>query len=700
LSVAQEENVTAILSKIESYAVSWNTPSFNSKGSMPLGNGDIGINVWAEENGDLMMYISKTDAWSEDVFGNEGILKLGRLRIHFSNNPFQKGLPFLQTLLLTKGEVEIKAGDETIFVWVDANHPVIYIESSSRVANSISIHFESLRSDEVMALKDTLLKSKLHHDSIFEYQTSDIAWLYQNNNKNTAALKNLKFGAIVTGDGFKNQSSISLVSTKPKNHQIISAICYTGTENDAGQWLEQTKKFIPSFTHLETVKHLHENWWEQFWQRSWIFLDGDKEAELVSRTYNLQRYMYACGSRGTFPSKFNGSLFTMDDTLLIKKNGINVPVPVNGDYRSWGGRFWFQNTRHQFWPMLAAGDFEMMMPFFRLYINQIKLNKEIVKQLYGFDALIFGEQQPFWGGLPNGIDKSPGSYGFHYFSQIMEFSAMMLDYYDYTGDCNFLQKTVIPIANDGLRFYTNRFKKDNTGKLIFEPANAMETFWKVKNPSSEIAGYRYVLQRLLELPHYLIKDYEKQWHEYLSIAPDIPIGVKNNKPVILASQTSDAIRHNTENPELYPIFPFRLYGLNKPGLVIAMNTFDERINKRVGCWHHDLLSAALLGKIEDAKIELVNSCTYSNAIDQKNNNFRFIGFLGPGHDYGPDMDHGGVIIKALQLMVLQECNRQPILFPCFPSNWNANFKLRSSGNETVYATYRNGKIINQKIIKN
>jgi hypothetical protein len=39
-------------------AVVWDTPSRDSSGSMPLGNGDIGLNVWVEEEGDLLFYLS------------------------------------------------------------------------------------------------------------------------------------------------------------------------------------------------------------------------------------------------------------------------------------------------------------------------------------------------------------------------------------------------------------------------------------------------------------------------------------------------------------------------------------------------------------------------------------------------------------------------------------------------------------------
>lgn len=42
---------------LEKYNVVWDSPSRDSSGSMPLGNGDIGANVWVEENGDLVFYV-------------------------------------------------------------------------------------------------------------------------------------------------------------------------------------------------------------------------------------------------------------------------------------------------------------------------------------------------------------------------------------------------------------------------------------------------------------------------------------------------------------------------------------------------------------------------------------------------------------------------------------------------------------------
>jgi len=53
-------------SPVDRYNVVWEAPGKDSSDSMPTGNGDIGLNVWVEEDGDLLFYVGKTDAWSEN----------------------------------------------------------------------------------------------------------------------------------------------------------------------------------------------------------------------------------------------------------------------------------------------------------------------------------------------------------------------------------------------------------------------------------------------------------------------------------------------------------------------------------------------------------------------------------------------------------------------------------------------------------
>ena len=112
---------------------------------MPVGGGDIGLNVWVEQGGDLLFYIGKTDAWSE----NGRLLKLARVRVRLSPNPFQKGLPFKQELRLYDGEIQINAAQAdkaiTLHIRVDANHPVIYVEGESRSPYKVKVDLELWR---------------------------------------------------------------------------------------------------------------------------------------------------------------------------------------------------------------------------------------------------------------------------------------------------------------------------------------------------------------------------------------------------------------------------------------------------------------------------------------------------------------------------------------------------------------------------
>src|SRR5256885_1708638 len=117
------------LHRLSAYEVRWDSPSRDSSGSMPIGNGDFGANVWVEENSDLLLLLSKTDAWDENSIN----LKLGRVRVALSPNPFAaEGAQFTQVLSLRAGEIQIIAGARdaltALRIWVDTNHPVLRIE--------------------------------------------------------------------------------------------------------------------------------------------------------------------------------------------------------------------------------------------------------------------------------------------------------------------------------------------------------------------------------------------------------------------------------------------------------------------------------------------------------------------------------------------------------------------------------------------
>ena len=89
---------------------------------------------------------------------------------------------------------------------------------------------------------------------------------------------------------------------------------------------------------------------------------------------------------------------------------------------------------------------------------------------------------------------------------------------------------------------------------------------------------------------------------------------------------------NSENPELYAVFPFRIFGLGQPDLDVARHSFNDRTNRGAFCWQQSDIQAAYLG-LTDAAGSLVRDRA-------GNSEFRFPVFWGPNNDWMPDQDHG------------------------------------------------------------
>lgn len=666
------------------YNVEWNTLGLGSAQSMPLGNGDIGLNVWVEKNGDLVFYISKTDAWGgegdkqKDEWMKQGgvLMKLGAVRISADNNPLASDSGFSQILRLRSGEIEIREGSgktALIYrVWVDANHPVIRVEAKSPSPKTINVKLENWRA----GLTDTILNS----------QNNRIAWYHHNSSTTDPHLANLTFGAIIKGDGLVNKDNVTLRATKADTSRVISIYPLTSVEKTGAQWLSKLDAGISKIEKLDLAQTwlAHWQWWQQFWQRSWVYVQGDDQAEKVTQGYILQRFVTACAGRGAYPVKFNGSIFVVDNPV---KN-------ENADYRDWGGQYWFQNTRAMYWPRLMAGDFDMMLPLFRMYANILPANKAQVREFYHHDGAYFAETAPFWGGLQFMGPDVKANYTNHYFTPILELSMMMLDYYEYTGDTSFARKTLLPVASAGIQFFDQHFTRDLDGKLLLNPDNAIEMYWKVHDPAPDIAGLHAVLARLIDLPAGLIDPKTRaQWRRLYSELPPLPTATLNGKTVLLPyTGPQDAPFNNSENPELYAIYPFRLFGLGKPGIDVAVNTFNARKQRAKGCWVQDPVQAAMIGDAATAKDYV------SFALTRKDPKLKFPAFWDKGNDYAPDEDNGGNGENGLQQMLMQVDGKKIMLLPAWPASWDADFKLNAPYNTTVKGKVVKGKLVGLSVM--
>ncbi len=128
LSCGTEKAETKNQDTLERYNVVWTTPSKDQNGSMPIGNGDLAANVWVEPGGDLVFYLSKSDAWG----GGQQNLKLGRIRIRLEEPLFREGTVFKQELDLESGCISItsmnREHQNSVLFWIDAMQAVVNVE--------------------------------------------------------------------------------------------------------------------------------------------------------------------------------------------------------------------------------------------------------------------------------------------------------------------------------------------------------------------------------------------------------------------------------------------------------------------------------------------------------------------------------------------------------------------------------------------
>ena len=696
-ALAQDISPTDGRRWLDAYDVEYDEPGPGSAQSMPIGNGDIGLNVWVEPDGSLNFYISKTDSWGDQVapgmdpwMKQGGILsKLGKIRISFTQqnktpgSSFSPGSFFRQVLRLGDGEIVIREGEGNeairLRIWVDANHPVIRVETQSTRPAAVKVTLVDWR----LQTGDTLLTGT--HDRI--------TWFHHNRSTGDPALPDSAlagrlFGASIRGAGLQRKDDSTLLSGMAAGSRLISIFPLTTATGTPRQWLDKLDLQAADIGRLdlENTRRAHKAWWHNFWSRSWINVSGDSTAWYTTRGSVLQRWVTACAGRGNYPIKFNGSIFTVDNPDW--RSG-GHPSPQDADFRAWGGQYWWQNTRPMYWPRLMAGDFDMMLPLFRMYAAMIPGNAALVRKYYGHDGAYFQETSPFWGGIPYMGPEVKENYTAHYFTSILELSFMMLDYYEYTGDRSFAKNLLLPVATAGLRFFDSHFGRDSAGRLLLDPDNSIEMFWKVHDPAPDIAGLKAVLTRMIALPDDGIVDAAERsrWQRLLAALPPLPKGTKSDRPVLLpytGPQTAHA--HNLENPELYAVYPFRLYGPGRPDLDLAKNTFDTRKFREKGCWNQDPIQAAMLGYADIAK-EYV-----AFALKRKDPRLKFPAFWDRGHDYEPDEDNGGNGENGLQKMLLQTDGRKIFLLPAWPQGWDADFKLHAP-----YATIIQGKVVNGRL---
>ena len=429
------------LAWLQQYNVVWNSPSANSSESMPCGGGDLGLNVWVE-NGDLLCYVQRSGCFDE----NNEYLKLGRLRVRLTPNPFLDGTTFRQELKLREGGVEItgtnQGGERTVVkVWAEVDRSIVHLEVDASAPVSVQTAYENWRQQDLLLPNDST-RARFgcfswdgYPGDIFRYHDEvshrGDAVLFYHRNRDDRLLfdyavrqqglqdvreqlvdtqKGRTFGGILLGPGFVADGTAEgkylvtpfkawrLRSAQPARQHHLALVTHLAQTNSLAAWQEAVER--ESATIESTRKAAREAtlaWWEGFWQRSHIVIspassEKSGKAWQLARNYQLFRYQLGCNVRGEYPTKFNGGNFTFDPSL------VDPGRPHSPDWRAWGGgSFTGQNQRLIHWPMLKSGDADLMVPQLEFYRRALPSAMARVRAYWGHDGCLFTEHSETFG---------------------------------------------------------------------------------------------------------------------------------------------------------------------------------------------------------------------------------------------------------------------------------------------------------------
>jgi len=711
--------------RMRRYNVVWTSPSKDATGVMPIGNGDIAAGVYAIENGDLYLLLSKNDAFN---FAGD-MYKTGRVRVALDPNPLKPGKFFRQTLDLPSGSVQIEADGVTLHVWADANRPVYHVEINA--PQEIAVTAQPEFWNRLDGTKDVRLEREgkilwyfpvgdrsAYPDDLKFCQVEHMAANFPDPYRFNTFGNLLESPALLPDNG--------TLSGKGKLFDLRIHSCAMQTP-EASKWIETIERQAARPVNLQNDWEKHCRWWADFWGRSWIVAtdntlpaeargqfhgepsasgvrDEEDGAALTAQSYNVFRFLMACQSRGRIQTKFNGGLFTQQLCVRSDKKRHAAVQQADGtqltheDDRLWGRRFTFQNQRLLYWPLLASGDFDLMKPFFDYYSNLLEMRKAITKAWFGHDGAYFRENiEPTGREIDDAKGKPPktkageqyeGWYHDYYFTSGLETLAMMCDHVNYSGDAAFRDRVLVPFAREILLFFDQHYPRGADGKLRLDPAQVIETWWIAVNPAPDVAGLRFCLDELLAMNAGTAEE-QTRWRRFRGEIPEVPLQTVEGRQAIAPAEKWEKKR-NAENGELYPVFPFRCFGVGLGSGDLVAWTMRHRSCKDAfgcACWTQDQIHWAYAGNAAEASDGLVHRFRIASTMCR----FPLYGREGP--DSCPDFDHFGSGATALQRMLVQEAGGKVLLLPAWPADWDVDFRLHLSGTTALTGTVKDGKLL-------
>ena len=631
-------------------------PNTDASEAMPLGNGRLGVAVWAADG--LTAQLNRADTLPDRL------------------SPGQVVIPGLSALTAAgdySGRLDLYDGE--IREQAGGMQAVIYVQPET---DTLVVDVNGANPDKPQTARLELWGPRKAHAAV-DGAMGLLSESWVDNTRPGASGRHFGSLAAITAEArhvsaaATDALTVTLSFTPmPDGHFriVVAAPHYDGSANA----LQMVRAALTSGTG-----EAHRAWWHAFWNRAAIIrvTSADGAGDYMENLRNI--YLYAAAAeRGV---EYPGSQAGVADMLSSAR-----------DAHRWdSSAFWHWNLRMQVAANIGAGLYDLNAPYFNLYREDLPAIENWTHQyMDGRAGACIPETMRFNGpGIeyesswtPISLAHDCDAHWSPYFnartlSTGAEVSLWIWQQYLATQDRAFLERNY-PVMAASARFLLAYQKPGADGLLHTSPSNAHETQWDVSDPTTDLAAAKAFYPATIEAAQLLHRDADlvAQLRAALPRIPDFPrtqlAGAHTLLPpsadaagqdMIAESWQPDAHNHNAENIGLEPVWPYDLIGDASPLFALARRTYEHRLFRGVADWSFDPIQAARLGLGSEVGSTLVTVTERSQHTVN--------GFANWDRSYGEFyIEETGIVADALQEALVQDYDGVIRIAPAIPPGWD------------------------------
>ena len=628
--------------------------------SMPLGNGTLGVAVWAA--GGFTAQLNRSDTLPGRK--SPGQVNIPGLSV-ITNAPDFHGYldPYNGQLYESGGGMSA-----TIYVRADKDELVVDVTGANpAAAQTATISLWSGRSPAAAASGAIATLAETWADNI---PTTGSGQTF-------GSLAALTAGGRSVTASVVNSSTVRVSFTPNADGSfrvIVGAPRWSG--GNAASTAAALLGSDPSVSS-PSLAAAHLAWWHAYWAGLGLITlsSSDGSANYLQNVRTLYYFTEAESSRGPLP----GSQAGVADLFNFSQ-----------DHQDWyPAAFWFWNLRGQVAANIGAGESALNAPVFNLYTSNLSgIEAWTRANMGGRPGICVPETMRFNGnGYQN--DSAPTSdascdqniaptWNGETVTTGAEIGLWVWQQYQTTGDLAFLSANY-PLMSQAAQFLLAYATKGSDG-LLHAVANAHETQWNVQDPTTDMAAMGALFPATIqaaqllgtdatlvselktaetELPPYARTD-EATHTQLLTPSADA-----SGTDVIGTSYQPTAAVHNVENIGLEPVWPYGLIGDQGPLTALAQRTFTHRVTSTNPDWSFDAVHAARLGlSAQVAPILIALTERYQAYPDG-------LGSWQGGTGNEPYIEQPANVALAINESLVQDYDGLLRIAPALPAGWNA-----------------------------